>query len=49
LEAKFGPLERGIKAIDINRDEISKKNSGAQAFWQQKERRKFGNSNQSTD
>jgi hypothetical protein len=41
MEAKFGPLEKGIKAIGINRHEIFQKNSPVHAFWQQKERRKF--------
>jgi hypothetical protein len=49
LEAKCGSFEKGIKAIGFNRDEISQKNSQAQAFWQQKERRKFGSSNKSTN
>jgi len=42
MEAKFAPLEKGIKATGINRDEIFQKNSRVHAFWQQKERRKFG-------
>ena len=42
MEAKFGPVEKGIKVIGLNRDEIFQKNSRVHAFWQQKERRKCG-------
>jgi hypothetical protein len=32
VEAKFGPLEKGIKTIDITRDEIFQKNSQVHPF-----------------
>jgi len=32
MEAKFGPLEKRIKTIDISRDEIFQKNSWVHPF-----------------
>jgi hypothetical protein len=36
MEVKFGPLEKRIKTIDINRNEISPKYSQVHPFWPQK-------------
>jgi hypothetical protein len=37
MEAKFGPLEKGIKTIDITQDKIFQKNSRVHPFLPQKE------------
>lgn len=42
MDAKFGPLEKGAKTIDINRDEIFQNNSRIRPFLPQKKRRNFG-------
>jgi hypothetical protein len=42
MEAKFGPLDKGIKAIGLNRDAVFQESSRVHAFWQQKQRTKCG-------
>jgi hypothetical protein len=42
MEAKFGSLEKGVKTIDINLDEIFQNNSRVRPFLLQKECRNFG-------
>lgn len=41
MEAKFGPLEKGIKTIDITWDEIFQKNSWVHPFLTTEIMRKF--------
>jgi len=36
MEAKFGPLEKGVKSNDINRDEIFQNNSQTHPFFYNK-------------
>jgi len=42
MEAKFGTLEKGIKVIGLNRDEIFQKNSRVHDFWEQKKEENVG-------
>jgi len=41
MEAKFRLLEKNIRKIGVNRDEIFQKNSRVHPFWPQKEWRNF--------
>jgi hypothetical protein len=42
MEAKFGPLEKGIKTTGISLDDIFQKNGGVHPLWLQTEGRNFG-------